>query len=215
MLVFGSHGGLGNAVCFALKERGWTVESGYTVGLDKRRIDAVVNCIGSIHDRKPLEEIRYDQVKDTVNDNFFMAFDIMRDILPVMKKQKSGIIVNVASKAAVVPVPGLSVYSAMKAAVLVLTECAAKELKKDFPKDEVMCVTVSPSGMNTKMREKIYGKEDAEKQQSPKRVAEVIATMVDQGIVPPENGQLEQGDQVIVLKDRIIRASMDEWKNEL
>ncbi|MBN2062220.1 MAG: SDR family oxidoreductase [Deltaproteobacteria bacterium] len=47
---------------------------------------------------------------------------------PVMKKQGGGVIVNTASIAAVRPRPGLSAYSASKAAVIALTRSAAMEL---------------------------------------------------------------------------------------
>ena len=221
-LVFGATGALGQEVCTALENRGWIVRRSRIQrrkDYDQHRgewnvdpdTDAVVNCTGYSHAIKPLEDISADDIVETYDANFLNTWIIMRAALPVMKKRKKGIIINVASKAAAWPVPGLSVYSAMKAAVVALTECAGKELKKDFPEGEILCVTVCPAGMNTPMRERLYGKRDSEKQQSPKRVADVIAKMVDQRLVTGSETPLEQGEMVVVLKDQFVRRPMSEW----
>lgn len=46
--------------------------------------------------------------------NFFGSFKIIKAVLPYMRSQKSGIIVNMSSAAGLQPRPSLSMYGASK-----------------------------------------------------------------------------------------------------
>jgi short-subunit dehydrogenase len=61
--------------------------------------------------------------------NFFGALDGMHRVLPIMQRQGSGLIVNIASVAALHGVPYLGGYSASKAALAALSESLRAELK--------------------------------------------------------------------------------------
>ena len=56
---------------------------------------------------------------------------MMRAVVPVMKTQGGGTIVNVASTVAWVPMPGAAAYSAAKAAVVALSDALRSELARD------------------------------------------------------------------------------------
>jgi short-subunit dehydrogenase len=90
-------------------------------------------------------------------------------------------------------VPGVAVYSASKFGVLALSQAIAKE-NADIP---LKCVTVCPGGMNTEMREAIFGKADAEKQQSPDYVADVIFDVYHDKV------QVESGGDIVIRHGQI------------
>lgn len=77
-------------------------------------------------------------------------------VLPQMKTQKSGHIVNIASLAGLSPVPGLSLYSASKFAVRAYTLAAAIELKPHG----ITLTAVCPDAVQTPMLDIQLGKEE-------------------------------------------------------
>ena len=79
-------------------------------------------------------------------------------------------IINIASMAGKRAVPNLFTYSASKFGLLALSQCISKENVDT----ELKCVTVCPGGMNTKMRASLFGRKDAEEQQSPDFVAGLV-----------------------------------------
>ena len=92
------------------------------------RIDILVNNAGISRTTAPLETISDDDWYEVMDVNLKSVFNFMRAVLPHMKRQKSGKIVNVSSSA------GRSVsthagahYTASKAGVLGLTRHAARE----------------------------------------------------------------------------------------
>lgn len=73
--------------------------------------------------------------------------DVCKAVLPVMRKQKRGVIVNNASLAGLGGVAGLSAYSATKFAVVGLTKCLAAE----FGREGIRCNAVCPGMVWTDM----------------------------------------------------------------
>lgn len=92
-----------------------------------------------------LEEVSEKEVKDIFNINVLSTIEVVKSILPVMRNQKSGHIINVGSVAGFVGAPGWSVYSATKAAVAAFSEVIAKDVKEFGIKVTV----VEPSGFRT------------------------------------------------------------------
>jgi short-subunit dehydrogenase len=68
--------------------------------------------------------------RETFDTNLFGAMDAMQAIVPVMKQQGSGTIVNISSVAGHIPVPFLAIYSATKFALNAIGKGARIELKK-------------------------------------------------------------------------------------
>jgi short-subunit dehydrogenase len=73
------------------------------------------------------------------------TIDVVKSVLPVMRKQRSGYIINIGSVAGFAGAPGWSVYSATKAAVAAFTEVLALDLK-EFG---IRVTVVEPSGFRT------------------------------------------------------------------
>ena len=94
------------------------------------KVDILINNAGLLIN-KPFEELTDDDFDQTFNINIKSAFKLSRELLPIFNKGAH--IVNISSMGGVqgsAKFPGLSLYSASKAALAVLTECLAEELKE-------------------------------------------------------------------------------------
>ncbi|MEY2434215.1 MAG: hypothetical protein QOC92_3940, partial [Acidimicrobiaceae bacterium] len=85
------------------------------------RIDVCVNNAG-IELRGPIEECSEDEVLVQFDTNVFGLLRVVRAVLPVMRAQGSGVIVNVGSLAGLVARPFGGLYSATKHSVEAITE---------------------------------------------------------------------------------------------
>lgn len=92
------------------------------------RVDIVVNTIGGFRGGQPLHDADPADWQAMFNVNVRTTVNTCRAVASQMIKQKSGRIVNVASKAALRGAAGLSAYCASKAAVVRLTESLSEEL---------------------------------------------------------------------------------------
>ena len=92
------------------------------------RLDILVNvACGSMH-RHPVEDFPLEHWRAVIELNLTSTFLCCRAALRMMKNQKSGAIVNIASAAIDAPSPGLVAYATSKAAVAQLTRTLAAEL---------------------------------------------------------------------------------------
>jgi len=92
------------------------------------RLDVMVNNAGIPMRPTPLEDVDDATYERLASINMYGVFAGCRAAIPAMKQQGAGVILNMASTAAIRPRPGLSVYNATKAFVLNLTKTLALEL---------------------------------------------------------------------------------------
>lgn len=92
------------------------------------RIDVLVNCAGILGPIEQLETISPDDFRKVLDVNLIGSFYTMRATIPSMRRQGSGVIINVGSVSSVIGGVGLSAYSASKHALLGLTRSATQEL---------------------------------------------------------------------------------------
>ncbi|MGN8071081.1 SDR family NAD(P)-dependent oxidoreductase [Mucilaginibacter sp. SG564] len=108
------------------------------------QIDVLVNNAG-YGMAGTVEEIVEQDIKNIFDVNVLATINVTRSVLPVMRKQKSGFIINMSSVAGFVGAPGWSIYSATKAAVTAFSEVLALDVK-EFG---IKVTAVEPSGFRT------------------------------------------------------------------
>ncbi len=91
-------------------------------------IDVLINNAG-VGITGPLEELPEHEIKANFETNFFGPIAVMKAVLPHMRHQKSGLIINITSIAGYMGLPYRSIYSASKGALELLTESLNMEVK--------------------------------------------------------------------------------------
>ena len=92
------------------------------------RIDVLVNNAGYGY-LSAIEEGEGEEVSKLFNSNFFGALELTKQVLPVMRNQKFGRIINNSSQAGLMANPGTGYYSASKFALEGLMEALDKEVR--------------------------------------------------------------------------------------
>jgi short-subunit dehydrogenase len=91
------------------------------------RIDVVVNCVNEMMIGM-VEEQTADEVKSLYDTNVFGVLRICQQVLPTMREQGSGLIVNMSSLGGLIAVPTMSAYTSSKFALEALSEALRHEL---------------------------------------------------------------------------------------
>lgn len=124
--------------------------------------------------------------------NLFGTVRGTRTFVPMLKSQRSGQIVNVASLAGLVHPAGMGSYNAVKAAVVAFTETAGHELAEYG----VRCAAVCPSYFRTNLVDGLRGADD--------RVGAIVAGLVARSQLTAEDiaaevlAGLDRGDELII-----------------
>ncbi|MCI0387828.1 MAG: SDR family NAD(P)-dependent oxidoreductase [Acidobacteria bacterium] len=108
------------------------------------RLDVVVNNAG-YGDVAPFEQLSPERFKALVDTNFYGVVYMTRAALPIMRKQKSGYILQISSVGGRLALPGSAAYHAAKWAVGGFTEALAQEVA---PFGVKVCA-LEPGGMRT------------------------------------------------------------------
>ena len=93
------------------------------------RIDVLVNNAG-VGLEGAVEETSLDEIRAVLETNFFGAVRMMRAVLPIMRKRRSGRIINIGSAAGFLPMPYSAAYSASKHALRGFSESLDHEVRK-------------------------------------------------------------------------------------
>jgi NAD(P)-dependent dehydrogenase (short-subunit alcohol dehydrogenase family) len=102
------------------------------------RIDYLFNNAG-IGGTLPISEATLDQWRQLLDVNLWGVIHGIHYVLPVMRRQGSGHIVNTASASGLVPLPGQTLYNASKYAVVGLSESLRLELATHGIRLTVVC----------------------------------------------------------------------------
>ncbi len=153
---------------------------------EKKRIDVLVNNAGYAL-AGPLEESSTEEIKTQFETNFFGAIKTMQSVLPIMRKQNGGKIVNVSSTGGRIAVPLDSIYHGTKYALEELSECIRYELGSF----NIKIILIEPGAVGSKFWNNIKIATESKHVLSPYRkmidtVSETFSKMVENVIHPSE-----------------------------
>jgi short-subunit dehydrogenase len=124
------------------------------------RIDVLFNNAGLGHDDQ-LIRVEHEDICDEMQVNLIGVILCAKAVLPAMISQRSGHIINVASLAGLVAIPGSSVYSASKFGVIGFSDALRRELCDSGVKVSVFCPSNTPSGISPQLKAIAEGRADA------------------------------------------------------
>lgn len=146
------------------------------------RVDVLINNAG-IGVRRSIEELNINDFLNVFNVNVFGLSLFTKEIIPLMKKQNRGTIVNIGSTASLKGYKNGSIYASSKFAVRCLTQCWQAELR---PHNIRVC-QINPSEVTTAFgnperieREEVYNK------LTPKEISHAIISAIemdDRGLI--------------------------------
>ena len=159
VLVTGGSSGIGKSICEILIQHGFIVygtsrnPDNYSsslvplLSLDVTKKETIESCIAELVEKEgkidvlinnagvgitgPIEEIPEEEIKRNFETNFFGPINVIKSVLPQMRDQNNGLIINITSIAGYMGLPYRGIYSASKGALEILTEAFRMELK-DF-----------------------------------------------------------------------------------
>ena len=143
---------------------------------DDTSIENTINCIKKEADRIDVlinnagyglvgffEDLTLDEIRNQFETNFFGILNITKKIIPIMRLQKSGTIINVSSGAGQVGFPGISAYVSTKFAIEGFSESLMYEL---FPYG-IKVVIIEPGVIKTNFFRNCVVSEHSMKKSSP------------------------------------------------
>lgn len=164
------------------------------------RIDILINNAG-LHLKKPLDDVTDYDFQKVILTNQTAMFSLTREVVKVMTKQYSGVVLNISSMASQYGLPNVIAYTASKSAIEGMTRAMAVELAKYGIR--VNCI--APGFIKTNMTTLVFEKDPERKKKilsrtplgrlgKPEEVAEAALFLVSgsasfiTGVVLPVDG---------------------------
>jgi NAD(P)-dependent dehydrogenase (short-subunit alcohol dehydrogenase family) len=196
------------------------------------RIDVVVNnagygLLGS------LEELSDEEVRGNFDVNVFGALNVIRAVMPVLRKQQSGHIFNIASIGGVTgSFPGWGIYCATKFAMVGFTEGLAAEVKDfnvkvslvlpgyfrtDFLSAGSMVVPAKPLDVYTAVRESQEFHQTTmhnNQQGDPEKLVASLINVANEEQAPLYLFYGSDAYEMAYKKIDLLKSELEEWKEE-
>jgi short-subunit dehydrogenase len=153
------------------------------------RIDILVNNAGQGYDA-PVEKTDLATFRYIYDLNIIGPLVAMQQVIPIMKAQGGGTIINISSGTALMNLPGMSPYSSSKRALAAISLAARQELQADNIVVSVVYpyITLTNFEKNTIRADPVPENKQEPTGPFPPDSAEFVAGKIVQGIV---NGQAE------------------------
>ena len=155
--------------------------------VDKKRLDLLVNNAG-YGQFGCTEDVTIEEFREQFDTNFFSIVKIIQEVAPIMRKQKSGIIVNVGSIVGRMGLPGSSAYISTKFALEGLSECLRYELGMFGIKITIIEPGVIKTNFFDSMRIP-HSKTDPKYQEITEHILNGLKMMVEMGTDPSQVAQ--------------------------
>jgi short-subunit dehydrogenase len=146
------------------------------------RVDVLVNNAGQgLH--VPLEQVRLEDLAAITELNLYAPLLAMQAVIPAMRRQGGGAIVNVSSMTSRLVLPGAGAYSATKAALNLLSQVARRELAADGIVVSLVYPSVTATEFHASLRAgaRVDGGAGPIQAQPAERVAEAIIALIRSG----------------------------------
>jgi short-subunit dehydrogenase len=124
------------------------------------RIDILFNNAGVGND-DALVKTKSERIRNEVGINLTAVIECAQAVLPAMTARKSGHIINVASIAGLIGVPGSTVYSATKFGVNGFTDALHREMLDTGVRVSAFCPGYTPSEISTDLKAHAEGQPNA------------------------------------------------------
>lgn len=140
------------------------------------RIDILAHLVGGFAGGKTIAETDDGMFRSMLDLNLHSAFNMLRAVIPQMRRAKTGSIIAIGSRAAENPGPGVGAYSASKAALVSLIRTVALE-NKDLP---ITANVILPGTIDTPANRAAMPKADTSKWVQPARLAGLIVWLASE-----------------------------------
>jgi len=174
------------------------------------RIDILVNNAGIYGPMGPIEAVDWADWIQAIEINLFGSILMCRAVLPVMKEQQRGKIIQLSGGGATNPMPNISAYAVSKAAIVRFAETLAEEVR-EF---DIDVNAIAPGALNTRMLDEVLAA-------GPEKVGQAF---FDRSIKQKESGGagLDQGTDLALflasaasdgITGKLISAVWDNWEH--
>lgn len=109
------------------------------------RVDILINSAGVVHKVAPMEQFNDDEFRTVIETNLHGSFYAARGVIPHMKRQRSGTIINIGSRVGKVGIANIAPFCAAKFALAGLSQALGAELRPF----NVFVTTLFPGMINT------------------------------------------------------------------
>jgi NAD(P)-dependent dehydrogenase (short-subunit alcohol dehydrogenase family) len=135
-----------------------------------RSVDILVNAAGGYAGGQLIEDVAVDEWDKLLNINLKTAFMMCSAVLPLMRQQRFGRIINIAAMTALTPGARRGPYQVSKRGVITLTEAIAEETKGTG----ITANAIAPSTILTAANRQSMPDADTSRWVPPEEIAELV-----------------------------------------